>query len=272
MNNEFNNENINQIQNNNINNKYSNNYNNLNNQNDKWKDTVIFVLVIIVFILTALSLYFVIDKKDNDLDNNKENNQLENGNSNLKEDNSNIDSDKNTEQEKKDENSNLNNEINDSRNENNYKVFSDNLNEEVSKYSEGKMQKQSVQTEVGSVKLYYSVTLESNGDLYVEYHNDDVLKQKYGKYKIAENILTFYIARIRGNCGENGLYFINQDGTVGLAEVEFNTCGSGDINKLNIKRDLGYKNIVSVINGNVFLGHGGYEIPMFIDINGKIHS
>ena len=214
-----------------------NNQFNVNNKNDKWKDTVIFVLVIIVFILTALSLYFVIDKKDNDLDNNKENNQLENGNSNIKEDNSNVDNDKNTDQEKNDENSSLNNEINDSRNENNYEVFSDNLNEEVSKYSDQKMQKQSVQTEVGSVKLYYSVTLESNGDLYVEYHNDDELKQKYGKYKIAENILIFYIARIKGNCGENGLYFINKDGTVGLAEVEFNTCALGDNDKLNIKRE-----------------------------------
>lgn len=75
MNNEFNNQDMNEFQNgNNFNNSY---VNNSNNKNDKWKDTVIAILVIIVFILTSLSLYFVVTMKDNNLDG-KDNNIQEN--------------------------------------------------------------------------------------------------------------------------------------------------------------------------------------------------
>lgn len=70
MNSEFNTQNISQFE--------SNNRDSQNNKNDKWKDTLILILAIIVFILTVVSLYLVIDKKDNDAGNNKDNNIQEN--------------------------------------------------------------------------------------------------------------------------------------------------------------------------------------------------
>lgn len=67
MNNEFNNQNMNQFESNSINNK-----------NDSWKNVLIVILVIISLFLTALTIYVVVDKKDNNEDGNKDNNIQEN--------------------------------------------------------------------------------------------------------------------------------------------------------------------------------------------------
>ena len=62
-----------------MNNQYSNNYKDLNNnKNDSWKNVLIVILVIISLFLTALTIYFVVDKKDNNEDGNKDNNIQEN--------------------------------------------------------------------------------------------------------------------------------------------------------------------------------------------------
>lgn len=92
MNNEFNNQGMNQIQNNN---NFNNGYvNNQNNKNDKWKNVLIGIMAVIIVGLTALTIYVVIDKKDNDVDNNIQEN--ENNKDNVQEENND-----NTELEKK---------------------------------------------------------------------------------------------------------------------------------------------------------------------------
>ena len=64
MNNEFNNQGMNQFQsNNNFNNGYVNNQN--NNKNDNWKNVLIGIMGIIIVVLSALTIYVVVDKKDN---------------------------------------------------------------------------------------------------------------------------------------------------------------------------------------------------------------
>ena len=229
MNNEFNNQDMNQFQNNNMNSGYANSQ---NNKNDKWKDTLILILVIIVFILTALSLYFVIGMKNNNLDGNKDNNQQEN--------------------------------VSD---ENNYNIFSGNLKKEISRYTEYTYQYEFVSNDILGLELNYSVSLEEDGNLYVEYANNDELKQKYGKYKIAEKVLSFYVISY-GQNGGNRVYFINQNGTVGYAETENNI---GETSEIDVKNDLGFSKIVAVVPAVFSPGRGGYRGVIFIDINGKIH-
>ncbi len=65
----------------------------------------------------------------------------------------------------------------------------------------------------------------------------------------------------------NTLYFINQDGTVGSANIE---TGIMDNNEIVIKKDIGFKNIVSIVSGVYTDGMSGADRPMFIDINGNI--
>lgn len=80
MNNEFNSGDTNQVPNNNMNNGYVSNYNNFNNnKNDNWKNVLIVIMFVIILFLTALTIYVVVYRKDNDVDN-KDNNIQENGN------------------------------------------------------------------------------------------------------------------------------------------------------------------------------------------------
>lgn len=77
MNEEFNNQDMNQFENHNFNNGYVNNQN--NNKNDNWKNVLIGVMSILIVGLFALTIYVVVDKKDNGIDDNKDNNIQENG-------------------------------------------------------------------------------------------------------------------------------------------------------------------------------------------------
>ena len=79
MNNEFNNQDMNQFENHNFNNGYVNNQ---NNKNDNWKNVLIEVMAVIILGLAALTIYVVVDKKDNSVDGGKENNIQENESNN----------------------------------------------------------------------------------------------------------------------------------------------------------------------------------------------
>lgn len=68
----------------------------------------------------------------------------------------------------------------------------------------------------------------------------------------------------------NALCFIKDDGTVGSAQTEYGAVGPSG--KIEIDNDLGYRNIVTIINGIFGGGEGGGHGPIFIDINGKIFS
>lgn len=162
---------------------------------------------------------------------------------------------------------NENQKTNEQTKENNiYKNFSSNLKSEISKkYDSNNLNYQTISNEV--VKDGYEVFLTKENTLYVKYNNANLLA-KYGEYKIAENVLNFYIIST-GQGGGNTLYFINEDGTVGSADTEYNIENE---NQINIKKDIGYKNIVSIVNGTFGDGYSGVNGPIFIDIEGNIFS
>ena len=97
-------------------------------------------------------------------------------------------------------------------------------------------------------------------------YNDVTLNNKYGEYKIADNVLSFYVINTGQDIGNN-VYFINQDGTVGSADTEY-----GINSTITINNNLGYKNIVAVVSGSFNYDPTGARGPIFIDINGNIFS
>ncbi len=147
---------------------------------------------------------------------------------------------------------------------NDYQIFSKNLKSQLSKYDDNNLNRQFVNND--NVRYPYTVYLNENGSLFVKYSNDE-LNNKYGDYKITDNALSFYVIET-GNGGMSLLYFINVDGTIGSADVEF----ISDSNQITVKKDLGYKNIVSIVSGSFGDGYSGAQGPIFIDINGNIFS
>lgn len=148
--------------------------------------------------------------------------------------------------------------------ENDYQIFAKNLKSQLSRYDENNLNRQFVNND--NVRYPYTVYLNENGSLFVKYSNSE-LNAKYGDYKITDNALSFYVIEI-GNGGMSLLYFINGDGTIGSADVEF----ASDSNQITVKKDLGYKNIVSIVSGSFGDGYSGAQGPIFIDINGNIFS
>lgn len=147
--------------------------------------------------------------------------------------------------------------------ENNYNIFAQNLKKELSKYDNNNYNYQRVTNEI--VPDGYEISINEKGTLYVRYFNKE-LNDKYGKYKIADNVLSFYVINDGQNFG-NMLYFINEDGTVGKASAEYRMNDN-----ISVIKDIGYKNIVSIISGTFGDEFTGYHGPIFIDINGKIYS
>lgn len=149
--------------------------------------------------------------------------------------------------------------------DNSYQVFVENFKNELSKYDSNNQSYQYIKNDI--VKDGYEIYLEENGSLFVKYFNEE-LNEKYSNYKISDNVLSFYAINV-GQGGGNMLYFINEDGTVGSADTEY---GIGTSNEIVIKKDIGYKNIVSIINSTFSDGFYGVHGPIFIDINGNIFS
>lgn len=143
-----------------------------------------------------------------------------------------------------------------------YQKFSKKLKSELSRFNSNDMAYQSVSS---SVVGNYVAYLNDKGSLYVKYFNND-LNSKYGDYKISDGILSFYIVP-SGQGGGNVLYFINEDGTVGSADVEY-----GANSNITIKNDLGYKNIVSVVSGGFGMEYSGGYSAIFIDIDGNMYN
>ena len=147
--------------------------------------------------------------------------------------------------------------------ENNYNIFAQSLKKELSKYDNNNYNYQRVTNEI--VPDGYEISINEKGTLYVRYFNKE-LNDKYGKYKIADNVLSFYVINDGQNFG-NMLYFINEDGTVGKASAEYRMNDN-----ISVIKDIGYKNIVSIISGTFGNEFTGYEGTIFIDINGRIYS
>lgn len=165
------------------------------------------------------------------------------------------------------DNSNINNEkINqtEKKQNNNYELYASNLKQNISeKYDSNNLNYQYVLSEI--IKDGYEVYLTKENELYIKYYNKELF-EKYGQYKISNKVLNFYIVST-GQAGGNTLYFINMDGTVGSADIEYNIENNSQI---IIKKDLGYKNIVSIINGMFGDENSGVKGPIFIDINGNL--
>lgn len=151
-------------------------------------------------------------------------------------------------------------------NTNKYELFSTNLKEEFSKFDSHNYSSQYISNDF--VPEGYTIYLDENRNLFVRYANKEI-NNKYGNYKIADNVLSFYAINVGQDVG-NMIYFINEDGTVGKANTEYGINGN-EIN-FNIEKDIGYKNIVSILNGAFGDGFGGVHGPIFIDINGNIFS
>lgn len=168
---------------------------------------------------------------------------------------------------KSDENTSNSEKVNvqDKKTNNDYKLFANNLKSKFSKYDNNN--KNYLYVNNGIVKDGYEVYLNEKQTLFVKYFNEE-FNSKYGEYKIADNVLSFYVIAI-GQGGGNMLYFINEDGTVGSANIEYEI---GNNNQIEIKKDLGYKNIVSIVNGVFGDEISGTHSPIFIDINGNVFS
>ena len=150
--------------------------------------------------------------------------------------------------------------------ENSYYIFSNNMKEQVSaKYDSSNMQYEYIESDI--VNNGYVVYLNQSGSLFIRY-SDESLNMKFGDYKIADNVLSFYLITEGQDSGKN-LYFINSDGTVGSADIEYGVVNNGVV---NIKSDLGYKNIVSIVQGGFGLEFSGVHSAIFIDINGNMYN
>lgn len=145
-------------------------------------------------------------------------------------------------------NDSINNE--EENNENSYKIFSEKLKDQVSKYDSKNQNYQYIKNDI--VKNGYIIYINEKDSLFVKYF-DKNLNDKYGDYKIDDNVLSFYVINVGQDVG-NMLYFINNDGTVGSADTEY---GIGIENEIMIKKDIGYKNIVSIVNGIFGDGYSG---------------
>lgn len=167
--------------------------------------------------------------------------------------------------EKNIENKTTSNTVDVKNTENNYQLFLQNLKKQISKYDSYNKNQQSVLSDI--IKNGYEVYINENGSLFVKY-NDEILNSKFGEYKISDNVLSFYVIS-DGQSGGNSVYFINENGTVGKAETEYNVESSSQI---TVKKDIGYKNIISIVNGTFGDEYSGAHGPIFIDINGNIFS
>lgn len=200
------------------------------------------VVIIVILLLAVIGLggYIVYDKVLKDLSNGTVNNDNKTSD-NLKDNNQDGKTTKN----------------------NNYQLFASNLKNEFSKFSSHNRPYLNVQSMMENGD--YVVYLTENQELYIKYYKEE-LKNKFGDYKITDKVIGYNVVPT-GNGGGKMLYFINEDGTVGSADIEFISSSN-----IAVKKDLGYKNIVSIVGGIFGLGGGGAYDVIFVDINGRIHS
>lgn len=159
----------------------------------------------------------------------------------------------------------VNNQNQENSSNNSYELFSKKLKSQFSKYDDNNLNYMHVNSDI--VEDGYEVYLTKNQSLFVRYFNSR-LNAKLGEYKIADNVLSFNVVAA-GQGGGNTLFFINEDGTVGSADTEY---GIETNNQITIKKDIGHKNIISIISGTFGDEYTGFEGPIFIDINGNILS
>lgn len=169
--------------------------------------------------------------------------------------------------DKKEENGVSSKDYNSEKNINNsYELFAENLKAQISKiYNENNDGK------IFSWNDKYSIEMDKNRSLYITYQ-DANLNKKFGKYKLVDNILGYYVVQT-GQGGGNTLYFINENGTVGSADIEYGVIYStADVKQIPVKKDLGYKNIVAIVEAGFGVSTSGTSEAIFIDINGNMFS
>ena len=165
---------------------------------------------------------------------------------------------------------------------NSYQVFSANLKKKITSWKlQTFLAKDGYWTKYedsGEYDVTYKVVLTNKMELKlvfdVETPADDnhqgIYIKKYGKeIKIASNIISFNIAQFGPGAYQN-IYFINENGTIGVAEPYDMFNGSG--NKMPVTNPLpGYKDIVSIVQGT-FDDVGSTQDPYAIDINGNAYA
>ena len=151
--------------------------------------------------------------------------------------------------------------------DNSYQLWASNLKKEYeTKFAPKTYTSSQLFVNSSVIKDGYTVYLNGKGELSITYWNKKY-NSKYNEYIIASNVLNYAVVTY-GQGGGNQLYFINEDGTVGEADTEY---GMLEKEKLDVKKDIGLKNIISIIGGSFGTEHGlGTTGPIFIDINGKL--
>lgn len=150
---------------------------------------------------------------------------------------------------------------------NDYTIFANNMKKMLAKFDENNYKYESHHNPIIGD---YEVSLEKDGSLYIIFGDGDYASElrKLGKYKIADNVLNFEITDI-GNGGYEVILFINDDGTVGEAELgEYLLCSG----KLPINEDIGYRNIVSFYSVLYDATVDGWEDLIFVDIDGNYYG
>ena len=160
-----------------------------------------------------------------------------------------------------------------------YKTFSANLKKKITGW---KMQTFLAEDdywtkyeENGKYNVTYKVILTNKMELKLVFdpqtpaddNHQSIYINKYGnEIKIANNVISFGIAKFGPGAYRN-IYFINENGTIGVAEPY--DMLSGNSSKLTITNPLsGYKDIVSIVQGT-FDDVGSTQDPYAIDINGN---
>jgi len=199
-------------------------------------------IVFLIFVIGGLLGYIACDKMSNDKSESKET-------SNKTESNSNVTTSNTQEQTN-----------------NSYEIFANNFKKQFSKFNSNNMSAVTVTSDV--IEDGYTVSLNEKQELFIEYANK-ALASKYGKAKLADKVLSFYVIEA-GQGGGHDVYFIYEDGTVGCADVEYSILDN--VSTIPVKKVEEYKNIVSVVNGYFSAEHSSAMGPIFIDINGNMYS
>lgn len=167
---------------------------------------------------------------------------------------------------------------------NSYQIFSANLKKKITSWnlSSGYFLAQngywSEYENGGKYYVTYKIILTNKMELKLVFDPDSQAEWNHqGKYiakygeeiKIADNVIGVTVANYGSGAYQN-IYFINENGTIGVAEPY--ALLNGETNKLRVTNPLsGYSNIVSIVQGT-FDGVGSTQDPYAIDINGNAHA
>ena len=150
-----------------------------------------------------------------------------------------------------------------------FSTYSTNMQDAIAKYKDdltGEFSYNEQNVSSACVSDGYSAYIKSNGDLYVKFYNSALIT-KYGDNKLSSGVLSFYVLP-SGQGGCNSVYFIKNNGTVSIADVEYAVNQDKDI---TVSDNIGnYTDIVSIIGGIAGDSQSGAAHPFYVDVNGNI--